>query len=220
MTKKGPIPPERRDEIKRAIKSHLLMVGSKEWDGLQAQFTDVSRPTFYRLINEAKDEVRDEAANAGGTNALKLAHQRITRRVETPEHVSKRVKAQLPVAPSPAIVAGLGTAADEVFNFMAYFGQIQRDADLIRKSLIKTDENGQEKVSNPVLLDRNIARRLDIIETWLHSQQLVYNLERIQELYRAVVDAVGQADPETQQAILHKLRRLNAERGLTVNMGA
>lgn len=196
-----------------------MLHGPQRMGELQARFTDVSRATFYRLVDKARAEMEDQAA-AQGAGALKLAQQRIKARVDTADKVRERVKAQLPTAPSPAIVVGLGSAADDVFDFMSYFRSIVGDADLLRASLVTTDADGNAKVKNPVLLDRNIARRLDIIESWLHSQQLVYNLERIQELYRVVIEAVGQADPDTQRAILSRLRQLNKERGITIGMGA
>ena len=217
---KTTIPESRKREIIEAAKAHILLVGPQRWDEVQANFPEVSRATFFRLIDQARKEMENQAA-AQGSGALKVAQKRIKARVEAPEKTQAKVKAQLPAAPSPAIVAGMGAAAEDVFDFMAYFKTIVSDADLIRQSMMVVDPaTGLTKVKNPVLLDRNISRRLDIIESWLHSQQLVFNLERIQELYRAVIEAVGQADPDTQRAILSRLRQLNKERGLTIGMGA
>lgn len=209
----------RKKEIVEAVRSHLMLHGPQRMGELKNQFQDVSRATFYRLVEKARAEMENQAA-AQGAGALKMAQQRIKARVETTDKVQERVKAQLPTAPSPAIVTGLGSAAGDIFDFMAYFRNIVDDADLLRSSLVTTDADGKTKVKNPVMFDRNIARRLDIIESWLHSQQLVYNLERIQELYKVVIEAVGQADPDTQRAILSRLRQLNKERGLTIGMGS
>lgn len=200
-----------------AITEHLNLHGPQNWDELMARFPNVSRATFFRWVREAKDGIESQAASHG-TAALKLAQKRIQSRVDTPEHTQKRLKAQLPVAPSPAIIADMpGEVAAQTFDFMAYFHKIVGDADLVRQAAVTTNPDGTEKAKNPVLLDNNIRRRLGVIETWLHSMELVWNLEKMQELYRLVIEEVGKADPDTQRAILARLRDLNTKRGLTAN---
>ena len=43
-------------------------------------------------------------------------------------------------------------------------------------------------------------RRLSIIETYLHSVETVYNMERIRELYELIIEEVGKADPDARLA--------------------
>jgi len=191
--------------VMAAITEHLNLNGPSNWDELMPRFPDVSRATFFRWVREAKEAI-ESAAAAHGTTALKLAQKRIRSSVETPEHTRKQLKAQLPVAPSPAIVADMpGELAAQTFDFMAYFHKIVADADLVRSAAVTKNEDGTEKAKNPVLLDNNIRRRLGVIETWLHSMELVWNLEKMQELYRLVIEEVGKADPDTQRAILARL---------------
>lgn len=213
-----PRPSEKaKPAVLAAITEHLNLHGPQNWDELMARFPDVSRATFFRWVKEAKDAI-EANASAHGTTALKLAQKRIRSSIETtPERTQKQLKAQLPVAPSPAIIADMpGELAAQTFDFMAYFHKIVADADLVRQAAVKT-EDGIEKAKNPVLLDNNIRRRLGVIETWLHSMEVVWNLEKMQELYRLVIEEVGKADPDTQRAILARLRDLNTKRGLTAN---
>lgn len=201
-----------------AITEHLNLHGPQNWDELMARFPEVSRATFFRWVKEAKDTIESQAANHG-TVALKLAQKRIRSSIEsTPERTQKQLKAQLPVAPSPAIVADMsGDMAEQTFDFMAYFHKIVADAELVRSAAVTTDAEGKEKAKNPILLDNNIRRRLGVIETWLHSMELVWNLEKMQELYKLVIEEVGKVDPDVQRAILARLRDLNTKRGLTAN---
>lgn len=209
---------DKKAAVIAAITEHLNLHGPQNWDELMARFPDVSRATFFRWVKEAKDAIESQAA-AHGTTALKLAQKRIRSSIEaTPERTQKQLKAQLPVAPSPAIIAEMpGELAAQTFDFMAYFHKIVADADLVRSAAVSKNEDGTDKAKNPVLLDNNIRRRLGIIETWLHSMELVWNLEKMQELYRLVIEEVGKADPDTQRAILTRLRDLNTKRGLTAN---
>lgn len=208
---------DQKAAVLTAITEHLNLHGPSNWDELMARYPMVSRATFFRWVKEAKETIESQAM-AHGTAALKLAQQRIRSSVETPQQTQKQIKAQLPVAPSPAIIADLpGQVAAQTFDFMAFFGRVVADTELVRQAAVTTDAEGKEKAKNPVLLDNNIRRRLGVIETYLHSMETVWNLERMQELYRLVIEEVGKADPDTQRAILARLRDLNNKRGLTAS---
>lgn len=212
MTKKQ----ESRQKLKAAIAEHLSLHGPSKWDELQVQFPDVSRATFFRYVKEVREEIEEGAAQRGNA-ALKIAQQRIKRSVETPEQTQQKLKAHLPVAPSPAVIADLGTNAVAAFDFMAYFTRVVGDTELVRNAAVVKNEDGTERVKNPVLLDDNIRRRLQVLETWLHSMSEIYNLQKLQELYNLIIDEVGKADPDVQQAVVARLRALNNRRGLTID---
>ena len=129
----------------------------------------------------------------------------------------KKVKAHLPAAPSPAVIAAGGQDAIAAFNFFGFFNSIVRDAELSRGIAITVNEDGTEKVKNPVMLDRNLARRLNILDTYLKSVETVYNMDRIRELYDLIIEEVGKADPDVQQSVLVRLRDLDNKRGITMN---
>lgn len=203
--------------VMAAIGEHLNLHGPQNWDELMARFPDVSRATFFRWIKEAKEDIEAQASRQG-TAALKLAQQRIRSSVEvSPERTKREMKAQLPTAPSPAVIAKVpGELVEQTFDFMAYFQDIVRDANMTRNANVVKNEDGTERLKNQMMMDRNLSRRISIIQTWLQSIETVYNVERLQELYHLIIDEVGQSDPEVQQRILVRLRDLNNRRGLTM----
>lgn len=206
---------ERKAEILSAISEHLLVDGPRNWDILLAKYPDLSRPTLFRYVKEVRERLEDQVGKHGA-GALRLAQKRIRAAVEPAAKTTERVKAHLPSSPSPAVIAGQDAHIEQLFDFMAFFGKILKDADMVRDSAVAKNEDGTERLKNPMVMDRSIARRLGIIETYLHTQDTIYNLEKLQELYRIVINAVGQADPETQQAILAELRQANNMHGITM----
>lgn len=206
---------DKKREILTAIHEHLMLEGPKNWDKVQERFPEISRPTLFRYIKEVREQVED-AAGVISKEQLIFAQKRIRQKVEKPEKVQEKIRAHLPTAPSPAIIAADPQGAVKAFDFMRYFHGILADAEMVRNSAVTKNDDGTEKLRNPVVMDRSVARRLAIIETYLHSMETVYNIEKIQELYQIVINAVGKADPETQQAILAELRRANNSHGLTM----
>lgn len=207
---------DRKQEIIAAINQHLQIEGPRNWDSVMSQYPDVSRPTFYRYVKEARESIEDRAGQYGA-GAIRLAQKRIRASVEPIARTQERIKAHLPASPSPVIIAGEDAHIEEIFNFMAYFGQIRRDADMVRDAAVTKNEDGTEKLKNPVMMDKSVGRRLGLLETYLHSMDTLWNLQRMQELYQLVIAAVGRADPETQRVILAELRQLDSKRGITMN---
>lgn len=202
-------------EILTAISQHLALHGPNDWSAVMAKYPDVSRATFYRYIKEVREGIEEKTVEQGPA-ALRLAQKRIKASV-APERVVKKVKAHLPASPSPAVIAELGSVAQPVFNFFAYFNQLVADQEMVRNASVRKNDDGTETLKNPVMMDRNNARKLQIIETWLHSQELVWNYEKLQELYRLVIEEVGKASPDVQQNILVRLRSLDNKRGITAD---
>lgn len=205
-----------KEAIKLAIGEHLALHGPTGWPDLMAKFPGVSRSTFFRYIKEVRESMEAAAAVRPGAD-IKAMQKRIRAQVQAPEQAARRLKAQIPAAPSPAVIVGLGAGVDEVFNFMTTFNQIVRDANMMRSAAVSANADGTEKLKNPMLMDRSVGRRLDLIETWLRAQDLVWNFERMQELYHLILEEVGKADPQTQQAILSRIRTLNNQRGMTID---
>lgn len=208
-----------KDAIKVVIAEHLALHGPTRWPELMAKYPETSRATFFRYIKEVRESIESAAVARPGAD-VKAVQKRIRSQVRTGDPDSKQLKKHIPAAPSPAVVAGGGLgvgAVDEVFNFMGMFNEIVRDANMMRAKAVTVGADGIEKLQNPMLMDRSVGRRLDLIETWLRAQDLVWNFERMQELYHAILDEVGKADPSTQQAIMARIRTLNNQRGMTID---
>ena len=188
---------------------------TSDWQAVRLRFPEVPRSTFFRLVEIARQQVEGSAVATDSPDALKKAQQKIRRTIDT-DKVQRKIKVHLPTAPSPAVVADMAPGdRARTFDFMGYFHGVVKDAEMMRAKSVRRDDAGQEVLSNPVLMDLSIRRRLQIMETYMQSMEQLYNLEKIQELYRMVVEEVGKADPATQQAILARLRVLNNQRGLT-----
>ncbi len=205
-----------RDAIKLAISEQLALNGNVSWETFKEKYTHLARPTFFRYLAQVREEMEAVAADRGGQE-LKLMQRRIKRQVRTPEITEKKLKANLPVAPSPAVLVGIGPAASDVFDFMASFNDIVADVKMLRDASVTPNGEGGYKLKNPMLMDKSVGRRIELIDTWVKTQDLVWNLERMQELYRVVIEEVGKADPETQQAILARIRTLHNRAGLTAD---
>lgn len=207
---------DQKDAIKLAIHNHLQLNGPRGWPAVMAKFPDISRATFFRYIKEVQQDIESAAISRGGAE-LAIAQKRIASRVAPGDQTSKKIKAHLPTSPSPAVIASLGEAAGQTFDFMAYFNQIVSDSDMVRNASMKPGPDGTMVLKNPGMMDVSVKRRLEIIQTWLQSMDVIWNLEKLQELYGLIIDEVGKADPEIQQNILARLRTLDDKRGITVN---
>lgn len=205
-----------KDEIKLAISNHLHLHGPTGWPDLMAKYPDVSRATFFRYIKEVREDIEAQAVSQGDAS-LRIAQKRIRAHVASPKQVEREMKTNMPAVPSPAVVVGMGSAADDVFDFMGNLNRLMADAEMMRSSSVTVGSDGAEKLRNPAMMDKSISRRLGILETWLRSQGLVWNYDKLQELYFAIIDEVGKASPEVQQAVVSRIRTLNNQRGMTID---
>ena len=210
---------DKKPAIMRAITEHLHLHGPTKYDELLAKFPDLSRPTFYRWLKEAKDSIED-VASEHGTLALQLVQKRLRSDVElSPQVTQQKLKAQLPAIPSPAIVAGLPPGAvQQTFNFIAFFYEILYDIALLRETAVTVDPvTGKEKAKNPMLLDKVVGKKRDMLDTYIRSQEFLFGLEQMEELFRVVVEEIGKVSPEVQQAIMVRMRAANDSIGFNVN---
>lgn len=209
---------DQKPAVMLAINEHLNLHGPKNWQPVMERFPDVSAATFWRWVKEAKASI-ETAAGKQGNAALALKQKQIRSQVELkPERVQRDIKAHLPAVPSPAVIAGgHPDVVRETFNFMAFFHEIVADSNLLRESTIHRSEDGTVKLRNPVMMDKSLQRRLSIIETYLHSIETIYNVERLRELYNVIIEEVAKVDPNVSRVILARLRDLNNKRGLTMS---
>lgn len=207
---------EQKAAIIEAIRQHLLLVGPRDYESLQAKFPGISRPTFFRYLKTAREQMEAVAA-AESPGALKLAQQRIRAAMPSAGQTQKEIQSHLPVAPSPAVVSANAGDAARAFQFFSFFNNIVSDAELLRSTTVKANPDGTESVRNPAMLEKSMRGRLAILDTYLHSVEAVYNMDRIRDLYNLIVEEVGKVSPELQQAVLVRLRELDARRGITLD---
>lgn len=207
---------QRREEIKSAIHEHLNLVGPKGWDEVLARFPDTSSATFHRMVKEVRESITLNAS-AESPAALRIAQRRIQKMEPTVQEMQAAAGQQLPCAPSPAIIAGLGSEGPRAINIIAKIDRVFADGEMLRSFSVLKGEDGVEKIKNPIIFAKSAKLRLETIAGYLQAMAQTYNFERIQDLYDILLDEIGKASPEVQYAILMRLKAANNSRGMTVS---
>ncbi|MBB5463791.1 hypothetical protein [Paraburkholderia sp. Cpub6] len=110
---------------------------------------------------------------------------------------------------------------------------VRRALDFFRKIRVMVDDaqmladysmtvdstTGVRKVKNPVMLAQSHKMRAVTLTLALKHAEAVWNQERMEELYNAVIGAIGEVDRGLQRAALEKLRELNERRGGAAKFG-
>jgi len=188
-----------------AISSHLRDCGPVEWERVASKFPDVPKATLWRWIKE----VRAKASDSPSRQKLQAAKKKIRDVVDE----VRTAGGSLPAMPSPAYIAAAGAEGLDTLRYMGCIHQLYEDALLLRAYALNADG----KIRIPAFFERSIRLRRDILQTGLDAQQEVYDLQKMQEMQNAIIEAVGEASPEIQKKVIDRLRRLDRERGITVN---
>lgn len=209
---------DQKPAVMLAIHEHLNIHGPSNWGPVKERFPDVSAATFWRWVKEAKAEI-ESSASRHGTAAIKLAQKRIRTMVDvSPERTDKQIKAQLPVAPSPAVIASMpGELATEVFDFMAYFNRMADRIELVARSAEGVDQDGKPKARNPMLLLAAARAQATVLQTYLQSQALIWDYEKLSRQNELVMQEIAKLDPDSKKALLVRLRELNSREGFTID---
>jgi hypothetical protein len=213
-----------KEAIKIMVREHLNIVGPHSYEDLLLPKLKVGRAQMFRYIKEVREEI-EEAAVKDAPGMLRMAQKRIKANTDSPEMVKTKVKAHMPSPPSPAIIAADPVGAQRAFNFLGYFHDLLSDAEALRRHAlvrkpdgdIATNPDGTVLIKNPNLLGQTIAQRKGLLDTYMTAYGTVFDAKRIEDLYNLIVDEVGKAAPDVQQAVLVRMRKLDNERGLTMN---
>jgi hypothetical protein len=205
------LPEERKKEILAAIHEHLAIEGPRNWDKLMPSL-GISKPTLHKYVKE----IQGIAGSDEAPGLLRLAQKRIKQTVQPIVDAKAEIADHLPAMPSPNVVAAKGESAIVNVNFMMRLESLYRDAEMIRDYSTSKGEDGKEKIKNPVFFTSSIKQRRELLETALHAMQEVYDLNRMQQFYDAIVEEIGKVDPAMQRAVIEKLRALNNRYGITM----
>jgi hypothetical protein len=92
--------------------------------------------------------------------------------------------------------------------------------DKVTKQILYNEDGDPILGGNTRLWRESIHDRLKSIEVLLAVQQQVWDLEKNEQFYRAiieiVVDEIGPANPDIQMRIMERLKKLNDERGMNI----
>lgn len=208
---------ESKEELHARMAAQIKLHGTKDLDGMRStSFPDLSRATFYRHMKEVRERLEEDAAGHS-TGEIRMVQKIIRARMRN-DQVQSGLKDNL-IAASPSVVRDMaGAAAGDLFDFISTFNQLISDADMMRSHAVVVDpESGAEKLKNPMLMGKSMQLRLDLIDTYIKTNALVWNMERIQALYQAVIEEVSKVDTSTAHAIVTRIRALNNRTGMTIN---
>ena len=216
--------PDDVPSVLNAIEIHLRVVGPLEWDRIKKRFPRVFPPgaagerKLYRWIKNVRERsgLGDEATRDG---------KALVKRRGAVNDAREALAKDIPTAPPPAYLEGGGrdrryprARADRI-DFLGSVNQLHRDALKLRAYSVKEDPNAEdgEAIKNPGLFDISIKRRLDVINSAVAIQREVWDLQKMEEFYNAIIDEIGEVAPEVQRQIMERLAALNAEHGMTIH---
>jgi hypothetical protein len=125
----------------------------------------------------------------------------------------------IPSAPAPAVVSRNGTAVSKL-DFLAELDLLFLDAHVLRDWSVRR-EGDRKRVTNPRMFDRSISRRLELLTTAIAAQKELWDLQRMEGFYTAIIDAIAAEAPDCARRIQERLNELDARTGMTctVNKG-
>lgn len=208
-----------------ACQRHLATVGSNNWNKVLDAFPDVQVSSAWRWIKQAKaaDVPRPELINARAKLVQKVKKiatndRTIEARANKTEHIARHI----PAAPSPTYIARTGEAGLQALDFVAEIHKLYSDASMLRtfSMIVGKDEAGNEteKIKNPAMFDKSIARRAGLLETAIKAVQEVWDLRQMQNFYQLIIEEIGMESPEAQRRIMVRLAELNSKSGMTLAM--
>lgn len=145
----------------------------------------------------------------------KLANTTVLREQEARDNGTIDIARHVPAAPSPSYLAKNGVQELEKIDIFVELTRLYRDANLMRASSVRRDADGNEKVQNPRVFDKSIARRLEILATSVSSQKELWDLQRMESFYNTIIETIAAEAPDVAKKIQHRLAELNIQIGMT-----
>lgn len=192
------LPHADRESALEAIAEHLISSGGNPWQSVMSRFPSVPAPTFWRWVREVRTRPNAKALDAARTLLSGVPG------------ASVEAKAVLPApVPASALVEG-GIGAVKKMNFLREFDVLMGDARLLREFSMCQRTGG---VRIPRTFVDSARLRIQLMQMWLEALPVLYSAEQTQKLFSAVIDAVGECDPEMQKRILAALREIRERTG-------
>ena len=120
-----------------------------------------------------------------------------------------------PVPTSALVEGGLNVA--KKINFMREFDALMCDAKLLRDFSV-SKEKGNVRI--PKVFLESAKLRIQLMQMWLVALPILYNAERSQELYAAVIDSISDCAPETAKKILITMKAARERLGFVSDASA
>ncbi|MBW0449246.1 hypothetical protein [Paraburkholderia phenoliruptrix] len=164
-------------------------------------FQHVAASTWSRWVGDAIGDAR----YAAGRPAAEQLTAEVARLVPSPGDLSPGV-----VVERPAI------ARDAAKFFKETLVDLQEDAKLMREYSTTTGPDGVRKLKNPVVMKDSARMRVDTLRMIIDLSESVYDQQRMQSMFDAIVEEIGKESRECAMRIVNRLRDLNAQFGMVL----
>ena len=216
--------PETDVYVLDAITRHLRVVGPREWDSVRKRFPNVfpMDETGRRKLMRWVKRVRDKSGLELGAEAHRNENHKVKRRKDVAQ-ATLAIAKNIPMAPPPDYLEGSCRRHPPVkmqrIDFLAGITRVYADAERMRAFSMKDDPNDPdgESIKNPMYFDASIKRRLDVLTGAVQVMREIWDLQRMEDFYNAIIDVIGEVDPTTQVKLMTKLKDLNAKHGMTIH---
>jgi hypothetical protein len=144
------------------------------------RFPDVPVPTWHRWIKMTRDEDRDFIAEA----AAAVPH---------------------PSRPPAPVTYGDRITMRRAIDFYSELDAMVADTRLLADYAVVTNDNGTRRVKNPQLLAVSHRMRATNLTIALKHSEMVWNVDRLEQMHDAIVRAILQADREAGERVFSAL---------------
>lgn len=183
-----------RDDAIAALRSLTAQHGAKEGARLaREQFPGVPAGTWSRWRQMAVGNVTGADAKVLSTMAGE-----VRRRIPAPDALGRTMADPVP-------------ATHRALRFWQEMDLLLADADLLRAYALTTGQDGRLRVRVPRALVDAASMRRDLLKIALAQAEVAHGVQRAQEFFDAVIDAVGQESPDCQRRIMERLRLVQGE---------
>lgn len=188
-----PADPARTEAIK-AIRDHMRHHGPVEGPRrARLNFADVPSPTWHRWVRMTRDEDKDLIAEAA----------EIVPRLDQP---------------APPLTEPDRISVRRAIDFYRELDAMVADAELLANHAVARNEDGTRRVKNPQLLATAHRMRATNLALAMKYSEMVWSVERIEQMHEALALAVMQADRDTGKRVLAAMKdiqnRWNPERNV------
>lgn len=223
--KRGRKSSEYRDDFMRAAQDHMRTNGSQDWGTVFEPFKAAGIPetTLWRWLRISKTANIPQTEIINAKARVMQAVKKVSRDDRSQaahQDGTFKIAKHLPAAPSPNYIARNGERGMAQIDFVSEIHELYADAKKLRAfavSVVQDADTGEdiEKIKNPVVFDKSIARRADLLETAIKAVQEVWDLRMMQNFYETIIEEIGHESPECQRRIMDRLAELNKQQGFT-----
>lgn len=181
---------QRRNEVKAELRAHFDRYGQQDVASLRVQYPDVAERTLCRWASEVRLE-------------LKLAGA---------ETVSQQI---ISSRRSPRMIDYRPSAGDEPVKmnwpWMNKLGELYEQSEVLQRYACGEKRPSDPSIRNPMLFEKSIKLRKEIISMGISQLSQLHNAERNQKFFDIIVEEIGHIAPEMQRAIMLKMQELDQQ---------